>query len=41
VVATGGNQQPPLAKPPPIDEPATSDALLQLDLLRRRDRLGG
>jgi len=34
-------QRPPLAKPPPIDEPATSDALLQLDLLRRRDRLGG
>jgi putative transposase len=33
-------QRPPLAKPP-IDEPAPSAELLQLDLLRRRDRLGG
>jgi putative transposase len=35
------DQRPPLAKPPPIDEPAPSDELLQLDLIRRRDRLGG
>ncbi len=35
------DQRPPLAKPPPIDEPAPSAELLQLDLLRRRDRLGG
>jgi len=34
------DQRPPLAKPP-IDEPAPSAELLQLDLLRRRDRLGG
>jgi putative transposase len=33
-------QRPPLAKPP-IDGPAPSAELLQLDLLRRRDRLGG
>jgi putative transposase len=33
-------QRPPLAKPPPIDEPA-SNALLQVDRLRRCDRLGG
>jgi putative transposase len=35
------DQRPPLAKPPSIDEPATSDALLRLDLLRRREQLGG
>jgi hypothetical protein len=35
------NQQPPLAKPPPVDEPAPSGEPLQLDRLRRRDRLGG
>jgi transposase len=34
-------QRPPLAKPPPIDESAPSSVLLQLDRLRRRDRLGG
>jgi transposase InsO family protein len=34
------DQRPPLAKPP-IDEPAPSAELLQRDLLRRRDRLGG
>jgi transposase InsO family protein len=35
------DQRPPLAKPPPIDGPAPSNVLLQLDRLRRRDRLGG
>jgi putative transposase len=35
------DQRPPLAKPPPIDEPAPSSVLLQLDRLRRYDRLGG
>jgi transposase len=35
------NQRPPLAKPPPVDEPAPRNELLQLDRLRRRDRLGG
>jgi putative transposase len=35
------NQQPPLAKPPPVDESAPSNELLQLDRLRRRDWLGG
>ena len=34
-------QRPPLAKPPPIGERAPSDEPLQLDRLRRRDRLGG
>jgi putative transposase len=34
------DQRPPLAKPP-IDEPAPRAELPQLDLLRRRDRLGG
>ncbi len=34
------DQRPPLAKPPPIDVPP-SNVLLQLDRLRRRDRLGG
>jgi putative transposase len=34
-------QRPPVAKPPPIDEPAPSNEPLQLDRLRRRDRLGG
>jgi hypothetical protein len=33
-------QRTPLAKPP-IDEPAPGAELPQLDLLRRRDRLGG
>ncbi len=35
------DQRPPLAQPPPIDVPAPSNVLLQLDRLRRRDRLGG
>jgi hypothetical protein len=35
------DQRPPLAKPPPIDERAPSSEPLQLDRLRRRDRLGG
>jgi hypothetical protein len=35
------DQRPPLAKPPPIDMPAPSNVLLELDRLRRRDRLGG
>jgi len=35
------DQRPPLANPPPIDEPAPRTELLQLDLLRRRERLGG
>jgi transposase len=35
------DQRPPLAKPPPINEPAPSNELLQLDQVRRRDRLGG
>jgi transposase InsO family protein len=35
------DQRPPLAKPPPINEPAPSNELLQLDHVRRRDRLGG
>ncbi len=34
------NQEPPFAQPP-VDEPAPSRELLQLDRLRRRDRLGG
>jgi putative transposase len=34
-------QRPPVVKPPPIDEPAPSNEPLQLDRLRRRDRLGG
>jgi len=34
------DQRAPLAKPP-IDEPAPRAELPQLDLLRRRDRLGG
>jgi putative transposase len=34
-------QRPPLTKPPPIDERAPSSEPLQLDRLRRRDRLGG
>jgi hypothetical protein len=34
-------QRPPVAKPPPMDEPAPSNEPLQLDCLRRRDRLGG
>jgi putative transposase len=34
-------QRPPLAKPPPIDEPSPRNELLQLDHLRRRERLGG
>jgi putative transposase len=34
------DQRTPLAKPP-IDEPAARAELPQLDLLRRRDRLGG
>jgi putative transposase len=33
-------QRPPLALPPPTDEPAVGE-LLELDRLRRRDRLGG
>jgi len=33
-------QRPPLAQPPPTDEPAAGEILL-LDRLRRRDRLGG
>jgi putative transposase len=35
------DQRPPLAKPPPIDEPAPTNVLPQLDRLRRCDRLGG
>jgi transposase len=35
------NQQPPLAKPPPVDEPAPGGEPLQLDRLRRHDRVGG
>jgi len=34
-------QRPPLAKPPPIDMPASSNVPMELDRLRRRDRLGG
>src|SRR5215210_4421982 len=34
-------QRPPLAKPPRIREAAPSAEQLQLDRLRRRDRLGG
>ena len=34
-------QRPPLAKPPPMHEPAASKESLQLDRLRRFDRLGG
>jgi hypothetical protein len=34
-------QRPPLATPPPIDERASISEPLQLDHLRRRDRLGG
>jgi transposase InsO family protein len=34
-------QQPPLAKPPPANEPATPAEPLALTRLRRRDRLGG
>jgi putative transposase len=33
-------QRPPLAQPPPADEPSQGE-LLTLDRLRRRDRLGG
>jgi transposase InsO family protein len=35
------NQQPPLAKPPPVGERAPTGEPLQLDHLRRRERLGG
>jgi transposase InsO family protein len=35
------DQRPALAKPPPIGERAPSSEPLQLDRLRRRDRLGG
>ena len=35
------SQHPPLAKPPPIEAWPASGELLQLDRLRRRDRLGG
>ncbi len=35
------DQQPPLAKPPPLAAPASRREPLQLDRLRRRDRLGG
>lgn len=35
------DQQPPVAKPPPGGERAPSGEPLQLDRLRRRDRLGG
>ena len=35
------DQQPPLAKPPPVGARAPSGQSLQLDHLRRRDRLGG
>jgi putative transposase len=35
------DQQPPLAKPPPRAAPASRRGPLQLDRLRRRDRLGG
>ncbi len=34
-------QRPPLAKPPPVGEPALSTERPPLDRLRRRDRLGG
>jgi putative transposase len=33
-------QRPPLALPPPTEEPAAGELVL-LDRLRRRDRLGG
>jgi putative transposase len=35
------SQRPPLAKPPPIREAAPRAEQLQLDRLRRHDRLGG
>lgn len=35
------DQRPPLAKPPPREYRAPSDARPRLDRLRRRDRLGG
>jgi transposase InsO family protein len=35
------DQQPPLAKPPPVRARAPSGERLQLDHLRRRERLGG
>jgi len=35
------SQRPPLAEPPPIREAAPSAKQLQLDRLRRHDRLGG
>src|SRR6266508_3558215 len=34
-------QRPPLVKPPPIGEPALTNAPIPLDRLRRRDQLGG
>src|SRR6266508_4524430 len=34
-------QRPPLAKPPPIGEPALTNQPIPLDRLRRRDQLGG
>jgi len=34
-------QRPPLAKPPPIGDPALRSQPIRLDRLRRRDRLGG
>jgi len=34
-------QRPPLAKPPPIGEPALTNEPIPLDRLRRRDQLGG
>jgi putative transposase len=35
------SQRPPLSRPPPIGEAAPNAEQLQLDRLRRRDRLGG
>jgi len=35
------NQQPPLAKPPPVGARTPTGQPLQLDHLRRRERLGG
>jgi hypothetical protein len=35
------NQAPPLAKPAPVRERAPTEEPMQLDRLRRRDRLGG
>jgi putative transposase len=34
-------QRPPLAKPPPIGEPALTNEPIPLDRVRRRDQLGG